>query len=191
MINLAIFASGGGSNAESIIQYFKEIEDVNVSLILSNKKDAYVHERALSHNIPSFTFPYKSFKAGDDILKVLNEFKVDYIILAGFLLLISKPLTDKYSNRILNIHPALLPAYGGKGMYGHHVHQAVFDNYEKQSGMTIHLVNEKYDEGEILFQQSVDLLPTDTPDLIGKKVLALEHQYYPEVIHQYILKSKS
>lgn len=186
MTRLAIFASGGGSNAASIIQYFESIDDISVTLILSNKKEAFVHQRANNFGIPSKTFPAKVFKSGEEIIKTLKEYKIDYIILAGFLLLIPKILTDNFYNKIMNIHPALLPRYGGKGMYGGNVHQAVFDNFEKESGMTIHLVNEKYDDGQILFQKSVELMTTDTPDIIAQKVLRLEHEYYPKIIHEYI-----
>lgn len=189
MIRIAIFASGGGSNAESIINYFEKVEGIEVALIVSNKSEAYVHQRAVKHQIPSQTFSYKEFKQGDGVVSTLNGYDIDYIILAGFLLLIPKALTQLYPNKILNIHPALLPKYGGKGMYGQHVHQAVFDNYEKESGLTIHLVNEKYDEGKVLFQKSVELIGTDTPDIIASKVLKLEHEYYPKVIHEYIMNT--
>jgi len=187
---IAIFASGGGSNAESIINYFKGHSSIDVSLIVSNKEKAFVLKRAKKHNIPSVYISNKDFKSGELVLEKLIEHDIEYIILAGFLLLIPRTLTQKFPNRILNIHPALLPNYGGKGMYGQHVHQAVFNNFEKESGMTIHLVNEKYDEGKILFQVKVDLKVTDTPDVIAAKVLKLEHKHYPEVINDY-LKSQS
>ena len=187
MKKIAIFASGGGSNAESIINYFKGHSSVEVALIVSNKEKAFVLERAKIHNIPSIYICNNDFKSGVIVLEKLGDHNINFIILAGFLLLIPKILTQNFPNRILNIHPALLPSYGGKGMYGQHVHQAVFNNFEKESGLTIHLVNEKYDEGEILFQAKVDLEVTDTPDIIAKKVLTLEHMHYPEVINDYIL----
>lgn len=180
--NIAIFASGGGSNAEAIIQYFKDKEDVNVELILSNKASAYVLERAQKHHIKSIVFKRSEFYNTSDIVNKLNEAKIDLIVLAGFLWLIPENLIEAFPSRIINIHPALLPKYGGKGMYGHHVHQAVFDNNERESGITIHYVDQNYDEGKVLFQESVSLLPQDTPDIIAKKVLELEHRHYPQVI---------
>lgn len=185
---IAIFASGGGSNAEQIIRHFKENEEIEVSLILSNRKSAFVLERAKNHNIPGITFSKSELNQTTKILEILNTYKIDFIVLAGFLLLLPRDLIKAYPDRIVNIHPALLPAYGGKGMYGKHVHQAVFDNYEKESGITIHLVNENYDEGKQLFQKSVALDSTDTPSEIAKKVLALEHQYFPMVIEREIEK---
>lgn len=183
---LAIFASGGGSNAEAIIQHFASSELAEVALILSNKKDAKVLQRATNHDIPSIVVSRKELGDRDYLLSTLDAYKLDYIILAGFLLLIPSYLVDAYPDAIINIHPALLPKYGGKGMYGHHVHQAVFDNNEKTSGPTIHLVNTKYDEGRILFQAEVPLASTDTPDVIAHKVLALEHEHYPQVIEKYL-----
>jgi len=185
---IAIFASGGGSNAESIISFFKNNNSIEVALILSNKSNAFVLDRAKNHNIPGAYFSNSDFKTSIDVHQKLIDFEIDYIVLAGFLLLIPSVLTQNFPNKILNIHPALLPKYGGKGMYGHHVHQAVFDNFENESGMTIHLVNEKYDDGEILFQAKTELAVTDTPDIIALKVLKLEHEHYPKVINNYILK---
>ena len=186
---VAIFASGGGSNAEAIINHFRDSDSVEISLIVSNNAKAFVLERANKHNIPAHLINKKNFINSYDLLDVLQEHKIDFIVLAGFLLLIPNYLIQAYPDRIVNIHPALLPKYGGKGMYGHHVHQAVFDNFEKESGITIHLVNEKYDEGEILFQQQIPLQLTDTPDIIASKVLELEHTHFPQVIERTILSS--
>lgn len=181
---LAIFASGGGSNAEAIIQYFSGSDLAEVALIISNKEEAYVLQRAAKHNIPAQLISKKELRDKNTLLPLLKEHRVDMIILAGFLLLIPEYLVTAYPNSILNIHPALLPAYGGKGMYGNHVHQAVFDNNEKASGMTIHYVDSRYDEGKIIFQAQAELKATDTPDLIAKKVLVLEHEHYPKVIEK-------
>lgn len=179
---LAIFASGGGSNAEKIIEHFSDNEEVVVKLIVSNKAKAFVLERAENHSIPSWIIDKDLIKDKRQFLSHLNSFEIDYIILAGYLWKIPSYLVETYPNKIINIHPALLPKYGGKGMYGHHVHQAVFDNFEKESGMTIHYVNAEYDEGNIIFQKSVSLEVTDTPDIIAKKVLKLEHTYYAKTI---------
>lgn len=186
---LAIFASGGGSNAEKIIEYFSTSEDIEVSLILSNNTKAYVLERAAIHNISSFTFNSSDLHGSNRVIDELIVHEIDWIILAGFLQLIPQSMIHKYNNRIINIHPALLPRYGGKGMYGHHVHQAVFNNFEKESGITIHLVNEEYDKGRILFQKTTELSPTDTPDLIASKVLQLEHMHYARIIENTIKNS--
>ncbi len=184
--NIAIFASGGGSNAEQIIRHFKDSSIAEVKLILSNKKDAFVLERAINHNIDSVSFNRSQFYESGYILSLLEGHDIGFIVLAGFLWLIPSSLIQKYPNKIINIHPALLPAYGGKGMYGHHVHQAVFDNNEKVSGISIHYVNEHYDEGSIVLQKKVNLSPSDTPDLIAKKVLELEHLHFPKVIESEI-----
>jgi phosphoribosylglycinamide formyltransferase-1 len=184
---LIIFASGGGSNAEAIINYFSENDLAEVVLIVTNKKEAGVLQRADKHNIPTLVINKKALGRKEYLLPALAAYKPDLLILAGFLLLIPAHLVEAYPEAILNIHPALLPKYGGKGMYGHHVHQAVFDNNEKASGPTIHLVNTQYDEGQILFQTEVALDPMDTPDIIAQKVLALEHRHYPQVIEQYLL----
>ena len=146
-------------------------------------------DRAQNHQLPSKVITKAHLNDADNILPLLKEHNVDNIVLAGFLLLIPQHLIKAYPNAIVNIHPALLPKYGGKGMYGHHVHQAVFDNNETESGPTIHLVNEKYDEGKILFQKAVPLSSTDTPDQIAAKVLALEHAHYAEVIEEWVSSS--
>ncbi len=188
IINVAIFASGSGSNAENITKYYSNVEDVNVKLILSNNNAAYVLERAKKMNIDSYVFTKKEFNSEKSIIKVLQDNNIDFIVLAGFLLLVPKILVQSYSDRIINIHPALLPKYGGKGMYGDRVHQAVKSAKEKETGITIHLVNEQYDEGAVLFQDTVPVVPTDTVSDIAAKVHALEYAHFPKVIDNYIRK---
>jgi len=188
--NIAIFASGSGSNAEAIIKHFTDHPKIEVALIVSNKKEAYVLQRAQSHGIDSIIIS-SDFKNAPDLLEAKLEFcKIDFIVLAGFLLKIPSWLIKKFPSKIINIHPALLPKYGGKGMYGKHVHQAVFNNMETESGITIHMVNEHYDEGKIVFQKRIDLDILDTPEDIASKVLGLEHENYPRIIEQ-ILKEKN
>ena len=188
---LTIFASGGGSNAEEIIEYFSNTDIAHVNLILSNKPDAYVLTRALNHNIPHQVISKEDFQNEKTLITLLRDHKTDYIILAGFLWLIPPFLIKNYPKRIINIHPSILPKYGGKGMYGNRVHQAVFDNNERVSGMTIHYVDEAYDEGQIIHQSEVALDSMDTPDVIAKKVLALEHAHYAKVIEQVIREDLS
>lgn len=185
MKNLLILASGSGSNAENIATYFTDHEEIQVSAIASNKKDAYVLERAQNLEIPSFTFTKQELEDAS-LSSRWSAFNIDYIILAGFLLKIPKWLIAAYPGKIINIHPALLPKYGGKGMYGMNVHKAVYANQEKQSGITIHLVNENYDEGQIIFQANVNLISADQPDDIARKIHALEYQHFPAVIEDYI-----
>ena len=181
-LKIALFASGSGSNAENIVNYFSTNPNFEFPVIISNKKDAFVHERAKKINIPSLTFSREEFLTGEKILNYLHENKIEAIVLAGFLLKVPTALIDAFPNKIINIHPALLPKYGGKGMYGHHVHEAVAAAGEKESGITIHYVNTHYDEGNIIFQAKCPVLPTDTPDMIAEKVHALEHEYYPKII---------
>lgn len=183
-INLAIFASGSGTNAENIIKYFENHERIQVKEILSNKKDAFVHQRAKNLNIPSSTFNKEQFN-DSSFIKRLED--IDYIILAGFLWLIPKFLIKAYPYKIINIHPALLPKFGGKGMYGDRVHNAVIEAGEKESGITIHLVNEEYDKGEILFQTKCALTKTETANSLAQKIHALEYEHFPRVIEEYIM----
>lgn len=188
MRNIAIFASGNGTNAENIAEYFSKNEKIKVALIVSNRANAGVHERARRLGIPSLTLPKADFIAGEPVLQVLREYRIDFVVLAGFMCLVSEPLLRAFPNRIVNIHPALLPKFGGKGMFGHHVHKAVVAAGEKESGITIHYINEQYDEGQIVFQASCPLIPEDTPDTVAAKVHALEYRYYPQVIEQIIGK---
>ncbi len=188
MYNIAILASGNGSNAENICKYLKENKHIQPRLIISNKADAFVHERARKLGIPSATFSKTEFENGDSVLKLLREHQIDFVVLSGFLLKVSDTLLKAYPNKIVNIHPALLPQYGGKGMYGDNVHKAVKANNEKETGITIHYVNENYDEGNIIFQERVAIDDTDTPDTIAQKVHQLEYQFFPSVIEKTILK---
>ncbi|WP_235296680.1 phosphoribosylglycinamide formyltransferase [Portibacter marinus] len=186
MTNIAIWASGTGSNAQAIIDYFRENDHVNIAMIVSNRKQAGVIDKAVKEGIPYVYFSKNQIDTNDGVLDKLASSKIEVIVLAGFLLKIPSYLIRAFTDRILNIHPALLPKYGGKGMYGSHVHQAVYDQKETESGISIHLVNEHYDEGKILFQASTDLTPDDRPSDIGRKVLELEHYYYPRVIEAFV-----
>jgi len=183
-MNIALFASGSGTNAENIARYFQHHENINIVLVLSNKPDAYVLERAKNLNIPAVVFTKKELEETNKILQILSEYKVDFIVLAGFLLKIPAYLVDAYPNRIINIHPALLPKYGGKGMYGRFVHEAVVANGETESGITIHFVNEQYDEGAIIFQAKCAVSPADTSDELAQKIHELEYEFFPRVIEQ-------
>jgi phosphoribosylglycinamide formyltransferase 1 len=184
MKKLAIFASGSGSNAEKIIEYFSENPEVSVELILTNNPKAGVIDRARRLHIPVVLFDKKTFSETEKIPQLLHNQGVSLIILAGFLWLIPKNLVKKFPNKIINIHPALLPKYGGKGMWGHHVHEAVVANHESESGITIHYVNEHYDEGGIIFQAKCEVLPTDSPDDVATKVHELEHEFFPKIIEE-------
>lgn len=184
--HIAIFASGGGSNARKIIEYFKNSETIAVRLVISNKKDAGVLDIAQLHGIETLVVHRTDFAGDDQFLLELSTRNIDYIVLAGFLLLVPAYLVSAFPQRIFNIHPALLPKHGGKGMYGHFVHEAVKAAGDTESGMTIHWVDEHYDEGTILFQARCTLAPEDTPEDIARKVLELEHRYYAEVIEKTI-----
>jgi len=180
---IVILASGGGSNAKAIFEHFEHHSDIEVCAVMSNRVDAGVHRVANQHNTPSFTFNKESRLAGKMIQKI-DAFSPDLIVLAGYLLKIPAKLISRYDNKIVNIHPALLPKFGGKGMYGAHVHRAVIDAREKQSGITIHFVNENYDEGQIIKQVSCNVAPDDDAEILQKKVLLLEHKNYPLVIEE-------
>ena len=184
---LAIFASGSGTNAERFFEYFKDHEHIEVSLLLSNNKDAFALQRAEKFGIDSKVFG-KDQLIGGEVLKWLKAQKITHVILAGFLWLIPDNLLKAFPNKIINIHPALLPKFGGRGMYGSKVHEAVKAEKEKETGITIHLVNEQYDDGAIVFQTKTPLLRADTPEQIAEKVHQLEYQYYPKVVESWILK---
>jgi len=184
--NIAILASGAGSNAQKIIDYFSGRRDISVRLIVSNKQDAGVLNIARAAAIDTLIVTRNSFYSSTDLLAELDKHKIDFIVLAGFLWLIPPYLIQQYPDRIINIHPALLPKYGGKGMYGHFVHEAVHLAKDAYSGITIHFVNEKYDEGSIVFQDRCEILPSDQPEDIAKKVQILEHTHYPMVIDQLV-----
>jgi phosphoribosylglycinamide formyltransferase-1 len=184
--NIAILASGAGSNAQKILEYFSDRMDIAVPLIISNKKEAGVLDIAKLASIDTFVVTRDTFYSTTDLLIELDKRNIDFIVLAGFLWLIPPYLIQHYPDRIINIHPALLPKYGGKGMYGHFVHEAVHLAKDTHSGITIHFVNEKYDEGSIVFQERCEILPSDQPEDIAKKVQVLEHSYYPTVIDQLV-----
>ena len=184
--NIAILASGAGSNAQKILEHFSDRVDIAVRLIVSNKQEAGVLNIAKVASIDTFVVTRDSFYSSTDLLIELNKRNIDFIVLAGFLWLIPTYLIQHYPDRIINIHPALLPKYGGKGMYGHFVHEAVHLAKDNHSGITIHYVNEKYDEGSIVFQEKCEILPSDQPEDIAKKVQVLEHLYYPTVIDQLV-----
>jgi phosphoribosylglycinamide formyltransferase-1 len=191
MNRIAILASGSGSNAENIALYFNENPQVKIVSILSNNPKAFVVTRAKKLGIPSFIFSKSDFNATNIVLDYLEKMDVDFIVLAGFLLLLPENLIKKYPDRIINIHPALLPKYGGKGMYGMNVHRAVIENKEKESGITIHKVSEKYDEGEVIFQAKCEVLHTDTAEDVAQKIHRLEYEHFPKVIEQLLnLNSK-
>lgn len=185
--HLAIFASGGGSNADKICAYFDGHPVITISAIFTNNPKAGVIDVAERHDIPCYTVPRKNWETNQVVSPILEYHHITHIILAGFLLLIPEWLIHQYPSRIINIHPALLPKYGGKGMYGHHVHEAVKTAGDRESGITIHLVDEHYDQGDILFQHKVGLQPEDSAELIGKRVLAAEHYYYSRVIEKWVM----
>lgn len=186
MKNLAIFASGTGSNAKKIIEYFRGNANINVRLIVSNKKDAPVLEIARSNGIETLVIDRTEFYKTEDLLQQLHARNIHFIVLAGFLWLLPHYLLHAYDRRIVNIHPALLPKYGGKGMYGMRVHEAVKAAGDLESGITIHYVDENYDEGDIIFQEKCALNPDDTSEEIAHKVHALEHQYFAKVIGEIV-----
>ncbi|MFP4042469.1 MAG: phosphoribosylglycinamide formyltransferase [Bacteroidales bacterium] len=189
MRKIAIFASGSGTNAENIAQYFRGHKYIKVELILTNKKDAYVIKRAEKLSIPYIVFSKDELYNTEKIIQILREHQIDLIVLAGFLLLIPKRLIDAFPNRIINIHPALLPKHGGKGMYGMKVHETVKKHNEEETGITIHYVNENYDEGQIIKQYKCKVLQEDTPEDIAQKVHKLEYKYYPQVIENVLTDS--
>lgn len=190
MQRLAIFASGSGTNAENIIASFRNEPELNIACICSNRADAFVIERAKNHGIPYLVFNRDDFYHQRKVIDYLEERKIDWIILAGFLWLVPHNLIDRFPRRIINIHPALLPKHGGKGMYGHHVHEAVINAGESHSGITIHTIDHEYDKGEILFQAQCPVLPDDTTDTLAARVHELEYKYYPQVIKSQVLGSR-
>lgn len=184
MKRVAIFASGSGSNAENIARYFEKKNLIEIPLILTNNPSAFVIERAKKLNIPCEVFTKTELTESNKIVDLLNELEVEWIVLAGFLLKIPQNLIDAFGGRIVNIHPALLPKYGGKGMYGDRVHQAVVAAGELESGITIHYVNEHYDEGTIILQVKCEVKSEDTADDVANKVHALEYEHFPKVLEQ-------
>ena len=183
---LILFASGNGSNVENIIKYFKNNPSIKIVLIAGNNKKAFVFERAKSHNIQTLIVDKLFFKK--EFINNIEKYNADLIILAGFLWKVPGYLIKKFPNKIINIHPALLPKYGGKGMYGNNVHNAVLKNKEKTTGITIHLVNREYDKGEIIFQAETKVYSFDDVESLVKKVQVLEKKHFPRVIEEYLLK---
>jgi phosphoribosylglycinamide formyltransferase-1 len=189
MKHIAIFASGNGTNAEAIISHFQDDPDVSVSLIISNNPEAYVLQRAENHQIPFKVITRELFYHREEVLSLLEEKKIDLVVLAGFMWLVPGYLVQAYVNRMVNIHPALLPRYGGKGMYGMNVHRAVKEAGDNETGITIHWVNEHYDEGAIILQKACLIDENDSPEQIAAKVHALEYEYYPKVIESIVKNS--
>ena len=183
---IAIFASGSGTNAEAIIKYFKDHPLIKIELVLTNNSNALVLERAKKFAVPAKVFNREEFSS-DVVVSWLREYGVTHIVLAGFLWLIPASLLKSYPNEIINIHPALLPKFGGKGMYGMKIHELIRSLNETETGITIHLINDKYDEGPILYQGRCEVASTDTPKDIANKVHQMEHANYPLVIEQWIL----
>jgi phosphoribosylglycinamide formyltransferase-1 len=189
MKNLAIFASGSGTNAENIIIYSQLSKLFCVKLILSNKYDAGVIDRAKKYNVPVLVFDKKMFYESNEVINILKKNSIDFIILAGFLWLVPASLIKEFNEKIINIHPALLPKYGGKGMFGMNVHNAVIQNDEKMSGITIHYIDEVYDRGKYILQVCIKVEDNDTPDSLANKIHQLEYYYFPKAIEFEVLKS--
>lgn len=188
MKRIAIFASGSGTNAQKIIEYFSASKDVVVDSLWSNNENAYALIRAEKLGIETFTFDSDEFYRSNEILDRLYDHRIDMIVLAGFLWLVPRNLTELFT--VINIHPALLPKYGGKGMYGVNVHKAVLASKDKESGITIHQVNQDYDKGKIIFQATCPILPKDTPETLAARIHELEHQHYPRVIEEVLLNEE-
>jgi phosphoribosylglycinamide formyltransferase-1 len=190
-IQIAIFASGNGTNAENIISYLKTISNIqiSISLIVTDKENAGIHNVAFKNNIPIFVIPKYDINIGEEILRNLQSHQIDFIVLAGYLKKVPINILQAYERNVINIHPALLPKYGGKGMYGKHVHEAVISNKETESGITIHYVDEIYDNGEIILQEKCSISENDNAESLAEKIHQLEYTYYPEVIAN-LLKTK-
>jgi phosphoribosylglycinamide formyltransferase-1 len=188
---IAIFASGSGSNAQKIMEHFKRNADAEVVLILTNNPQAYVLQRADNFEIPSHIFTRHEFYETDDVISLLKNLQVDIIVLAGFLWLVPPTLLNAFPNKIINLHPALLPKFGGKGMYGDNVHKAVLEAGEDESGITIHFVNTQFDEGEIIHQSRFKIEPGDNLEMVKFKGQQLEHQHFPKVIEHLLKKMRS
>ncbi len=187
MKNIAIFASGSGSNAENIIRYLNTAhgDDLRVSVVVCNRPEARVIERARNLGVPVEVLTKAEINDPERMMEVLDSHAVDGIVLAGFLLMIPPFLIGRYEGRIINIHPSLLPKYGGKGMYGIHIHRAVVENREKETGITVHLVTDRCDEGQIIFQTNVAVAPEDTPEDVERKIHALEKEHFPQVVKEH------
>lgn len=186
---IAIFASGSGSNTQSIIEYFQQKESIEIALIMCNKSNAFVVQRAQKLGVKCIVFNSETFKNNLGFLDILSKYEVNWIVLAGFLLKIPEYIIEDFQGKIINIHPALLPKYGGKGMYGMNVHRSVIENNETESGISIHYVNKNYDEGKMIFQASCAINAGDSPEDLANKIRLLEHQHYPKVIEETIKNS--
>lgn len=187
---IAIFASGSGSNAQKLMEHFKRSNDIEISLVLTNNAEAYVLQRADNFEIPTHIFDKREFYKTDEVIDLLKNLDIDFIVLAGFLWLIPKNLIAAYPGRIVNIHPAILPKFGGKGMYGDHVHNAVMDAGETEGGITIHYVDENYDEGEYIYQARYKIEKSDKLEMVKFKGQQLEHQHYPRIVESLVKKIK-
>ncbi|MFC2275995.1 MAG: phosphoribosylglycinamide formyltransferase [Prevotella nigrescens] len=190
MVNIAIFVSGSGSNCENIIQYFQHNKQVHIALVVSNRSDAYALVRAKKLNVPTAVLPKADFNNKDKVLKLMADYRIDFIVLAGFLLMIPDWLISVYQRRMINLHPALLPKFGGMGMYGHHVHEAVRKANETETGMTVHWVSTVCDGGEIIAQFRTPITPDDTPGDIADKEHILEMEHFPRVIETILKQEK-
>jgi phosphoribosylglycinamide formyltransferase len=190
MVNIAIFVSGSGSNCENIIQYFQHNKQVHITLVVSNRSDAYALVRAKKLNVTTAVLPKADFNNKDKVLKLMADYRIDFIVLAGFLLMIPDWLISVYQRRMINLHPALLPKFGGMGMYGHHVHEAVRKANETETGMTVHWVSTVCDGGEIIAQFRTPITPDDTPGDIAGKEHILEMEHFPRVIETILRQEK-
>lgn len=190
MVNIAIFVSGSGSNCENIIQYFQHNKQVHIALVVSNRSDAYALVRAKKLNVPTAVLPKADFNNKDKVLKLMADYRIDFIVLAGFLLMIPDWIISVYQRRMINLHPALLPKFGGMGMYGHHVHEAVRKANETETGMTVHWVSTVCDGGEIIAQFRTPITPDDTPGDIAGKEHILEMEHFPRVIETILRQEK-
>ena len=185
--NIAILASGSGTNAENIIRYFQEKGSACVGLVLTNRQNAFVLERAKRLGVPCRCFAKGDWESGEAILSMLQEYNIDFVVLAGFLARVPDAILHAYPNKMINIHPSLLPKFGGKGMYGDRVHEAVIAAGERESGITIHYTNEHYDEGAIICQEKCPVLPGDAPDDLAQRIHKLEYEHYPKVIERLVV----
>lgn len=185
---IAVFVSGSGSNAENIVQHFRQTQTGEVALMVCNNPTAFALQRATRLQVPALVIDKKTLQQKQTLLEILQAQRIDWIVLAGFLLLVPPYLLEAYPQRVINLHPALLPKYGGKGMYGMHVHEAVVANHETETGITIHYANEHYDEGQIILQAKCALDASDTPETVAQKIHELEYAHFPKAIEQEILK---
>jgi len=189
-VNIAIFVSGSGSNCENIIQYFQNNKQANIALVVSNRSDAYALVRAQRLNVPTKVLPKAEFNNQEMVMKLMADYRIDFIVLAGFLLMIPDWLISAYQHRMINLHPALLPKFGGIGMYGHYVHEAIRKANETETGMTVHWVSPVCDGGEIIAQFRTPITPDDTPDDIAAKEHVLEMKHFPQVIEAILKQEK-